>query len=582
MQLNDLQMYIMKNTQINGRLKHAISVKPEKNLPPEVYAAILACPGDSFRHKYYYAKNGGFLRCIQCDKELKWTAKKYCSIECKKKTEQVKRNSVEFIDDFHIKEDELIVYIEKLCKRNGKLIAYYLTTPSKWDVRYWSALQKIPGETNRDKYFYLKNGGYLKCGFCGNDMKKWGRTLGKSTKFCSVDCHNLHQGINKYLNCVICEKVFYPSNGYVATCSNECSFTLRSRAMKNNTNNPDFIKSRLTSRLEKMPQIFKDTTKIEWWQEHYIGKEISIAFLAEQFEISRDALMLRAKKLGVEIVQPSRSAIEIKFASEIAKFANDIVTSDRSIISPKELDIFIPSKNIAIEVNGIYWHSEEIVHKDYHLKKYEDCRKKGIRLFQFWETELNEKFDLCVSMIKHACGITSEKIGARKCEITKPPKKLVKQFIEENHLSGIWRLGNDYQALIYQGEIVAVAVFGKPRFSKNNENQVELIRFCVKKNLNVIGALARLIKASGHTRVISFSDNRYSEGNVYKSLGFVEKRTKIEPTLWWTDLKKIYHRMQSWKFDKIDGMTKKELMKLRGFYTLHDAGQRTWFLEMDK
>ena len=35
----------------------------------------------------------------------------------------------------------------------------------------------------------------------------------------------------------------------------------------------------------------------------------------------------------------------------------NIVLNSRDIISPYELDIFIPDKKIAIEFNGIYWHS---------------------------------------------------------------------------------------------------------------------------------------------------------------------------------------------------------------------------------
>ena len=38
-------------------------------------------------------------------------------------------------------------------------------------------------------------------------------------------------------------------------------------------------------------------------------------------------------------------------------YSGEIVENCRNIIKPYELDIYIPKKKIAIEYNGIYWHS---------------------------------------------------------------------------------------------------------------------------------------------------------------------------------------------------------------------------------
>jgi hypothetical protein len=37
----------------------------------------------------------------------------------------------------------------------------------------------------------------------------------------------------------------------------------------------------------------------------------------------------------------------------------NIIFNDRKTLNPFELDILIPSKNVAIEYNGNYWHSED-------------------------------------------------------------------------------------------------------------------------------------------------------------------------------------------------------------------------------
>ena len=68
--------------------------------------------------------------------------------------------------------------------------------------------------------------------------------------------------------------------------------------------------------------------------------------------------------------------------------SSEIIENSRGIIPPYELDIFIPDKNIAIEFNGLYWHSEEHgKDKNYHLNKTELCEKKNIQLIHIFEDE---------------------------------------------------------------------------------------------------------------------------------------------------------------------------------------------------
>lgn len=63
-------------------------------------------------------------------------------------------------------------------------------------------------------------------------------------------------------------------------------------------------------------------------------------------------------------------------------------TSVRDVIHPKELDIYVPSRGVAIEFNGTYWHSEENgKHKNYHFDKWLACRDKGVTLISVWEDD---------------------------------------------------------------------------------------------------------------------------------------------------------------------------------------------------
>lgn len=65
-----------------------------------------------------------------------------------------------------------------------------------------------------------------------------------------------------------------------------------------------------------------------------------------------------------------------------------VVVSDRSVLKGRELDVLLPERSLAVEYNGVYWHSS--VHNrggDYHVSKFEDSEASGVRLVQVWEDE---------------------------------------------------------------------------------------------------------------------------------------------------------------------------------------------------
>lgn len=93
-------------------------------------------------------------------------------------------------------------------------------------------------------------------------------------------------------------------------------------------------------------------------------------------------------------VSPSKNEHEI-FLILTKQFKMNVIQNDRKIIAPKEIDLWIPNKNIAIEFNGNYWHDKEAWLLD--LKegtittrestKTALCKEKNIKLFHIWEDE---------------------------------------------------------------------------------------------------------------------------------------------------------------------------------------------------
>lgn len=84
-----------------------------------------------------------------------------------------------------------------------------------------------------------------------------------------------------------------------------------------------------------------------------------------------------------------------KGESEIAEFLINngyrVEQSNRSVFKNKrELDIYLSDNQLAIEFNGLYYHSEEMGKDDkYHRNKWIACSEKEIDLIQVWEDDWN-------------------------------------------------------------------------------------------------------------------------------------------------------------------------------------------------
>ncbi|QPB12420.1 hypothetical protein [Providencia phage PSTCR6] len=210
----------------------------------------------------------------------------------------------------------------------------------------------------------------------------------------------------------------------------------------------------------------------------------------------------------------------------------------RKIIPPYELDIYIPEKKLAIEYNGLYWHSsgskEGDIIKNNHLLKTEMCEAKGIQLLHIFENEWTDpiKKEIWKSIIRNKLGL-SKKIYARKCTVGELSNMQVKEFCVENHLQGHVNFSEAF-GLFYNGELVQIASFGKGRY----QDKEELLRLCSKKNIVVVGGASKLLKGK---EFISYANRRWSCGNVYNKIGMV-KLGVTPPCDYYLDNGKLFHR----------------------------------------
>lgn len=274
---------------------------------------------------------------------------------------------------------------------------------------------------------------------------------------------------------------------------------------------------------------------------------------------------------------PHFSKKEMELAQYVKELVGkeNVVLRDRSIIKPYELDIVIPSKHLAIEFNGSYWHSEVFHDRNYHRLKSQACEERGFRLIHVFEHEWDSKKAIIKQIIAHAVGVSGIKVYARQCTVSPIDSSQYREFLDTNHLNGAVsssvRLG-----LFYRNELVAVIGFGKSRFKKG---EYELHRFCVKENYSVIGGFSKLLKHSGVKDFVTFVDKTHFTGKSYEKLGF-KVIGETEPNYLYIRGDRILSRMacQKHKLPKLLGegfdpnMSEYENMTMNGWNRIYDCG----------
>lgn len=146
------------------------------------------------------------------------------------------------------------------------------------------------------------------------------------------------------------------------------------------------------------------------------------------------------------------STLEKELVSYIKEICpHEVIENTRKIIYPFELDIYIPELKVAFEFNGLYWHSDKIKDKLYHLKKTSMCQEKGIKLFHILETEWNDEKESTKQFIEDKIlGIrryngTTIKIDLAKDSILEYPEYRVLQVTEPQLIQqcgyGVWNCG---------------------------------------------------------------------------------------------------------------------------------------------
>jgi G:T-mismatch repair DNA endonuclease (very short patch repair protein) len=307
-----------------------------------------------------------------------------------------------------------------------------------------------------------------------------------------------------------------------------------------------------------------------------------------------------AGKVGCSRCNNMKSTPEDAVAAFLSRLTT-VIQRDRTIIGPKELDIYLPDHQLAVEYCGMYWHShgdkkDERKNKLRHAEKHRLCAEKGIRLITLYETEWQERQKTIKRLLRNALGKTRGRLMARKCRLGRPTPQEARVFYEHYHPQG----GNghgEHFGLYHKDKLVACMRFNygaNDRGAKAKDRQWTLSRYATR--LSVAGAASRLFKAFveeyAPSQVKSFSDNRLFSGGMYEQLGFVlEEEVGPDYQIWSPKIglrpKPHYQRRALQKrldehgrrevFDeKTDTRTESEITYLMGARRIYDCGKKRW------
>lgn len=426
-----------------------------------------------------------------------------------------------------------------------------------------------------------------------SNFKESGYTLAETIK-------SIIAGLDKAKTCPVCDSVIRPHKEYCDTTCYSRTDLFR-EGMKKRDLDAAKAKRKETmiakygvaynSQRAEVKEILSNSSLTEevqtllddrdWLHEEYVVKKRTSVDIASELGIFYGTVLDRCRRNGFYIRQSYRTSTgEREVAAYLDSLGVHYLQCDRAL--KFELDLYVPSKKVAIEYNGVFWHSaSDRSKKDYHLNKTEVCEEEGIQLLHIFSDEWEDpaKQDIWKSIIKHKLGLTSRKIAARKCELVEVSASEARVFHEENHLHGF--VGGQHVGLRYRGELVLLVTHGKSRFESGHE----LLRLTTKKYTSVVGGMSKVLKYINKP-MTTYADRRYSNstsyGNMFELIG------KTDPNYGWVDPTGMYrisryrtqkHKLSSFLESFDPRKSEFENMIDNGYKIIYDSGNYKFMVE---
>lgn len=321
------------------------------------------------------------------------------------------------------------------------------------------------------------------------------------------------------------------------------------------------------------------------WLTNNLNK-LGIRGVADALRVSFRCVRQYADKHQLDF-RKIKSSFEEEVVNLIYSLVPDaiVVRNSKDLIG-KEIDIYLPEYNLAIECNGTYWHSELNGRgRQFHLDRTKLCDDNGVRLIHLWEHQWLVNKPLLISRLKSLLKASPIKKHARALTVVKLSNKHTTEFLIENHIQGACSSSIRYGLVDSNNIVWAVMTFGKSRYNSNAD--YELLRFCSSLNTTVMGGASKLFarfrKDFPNATVISYSDRSFNTGNMYEKLGFTFLHNSPPAYFYTKNYTEMYSRVkfQKHKLSKLlenyDGSKSEwENMIEHGYDRIWDCGTSVW------
>jgi hypothetical protein len=194
----------------------------------------------------------------------------------------------------------------------------------------------------------------------------------------------------------------------------------------------------------------------------------------------------------------------------------------------------------------------------------------------------------CEAFLAARAGRFERRVGARACRAALVVASAARDFLEQYHVQGTNNLSLVYFGLFLESELVGLLSLG--RHSRQiAQNRVVLDRLCFKAGVQVVGGASKLLKLASawakdrrYDEIVSFSDNRWTDGGVYRALKFRLDRAHKPDYFYVKD--GVRYSKQSQKKAASgcpESLTEAQWAGLNGLTRVYEAGKKRWLLNLN-
>jgi hypothetical protein len=455
-------------------------------------------------------------------------------------------------------------------------------------------LSQFPGQSKSEQLFnLLRNVKYIPKCLCGNELRFKTISQGYSI-YCSAKCREQDPHIKVKREAACLERFGVKNAGQNSEIKKKIEQTCLDRFGVGSVLASKHVIEKAKSTKKKIQKNITEKTIASNLVKYGFSctllddnvKEKARVTLLERYGVEHNSRIPSVKEAKSQQLfkYRKRSIFEDDVVQAIIDlgYRGEIQRNVRSIINPQEIDIWLPELKLGIECNGCYWHSDPWKPENYHLIKTEAVEDKGGKLIHLYDFEWSNKNEIVMHRLESALGL-GKKLFARKCEVKKITSKEMDALVCAYHIQGPAVAKHRY-GLYCAGELVAGMSFSKPRFNKAYE--AELIRYV--SSSNVVGGASKLLSAfvkdQNPNSIITYADRRWSNGNLYKKIGFKLLR-KSKPGYWYFKGQEFKHRsnFQKHKLENIlekfdSNLGEVENMYANGWRRIFDSGTRVYEL----